>query len=117
MTVQHSASDVLYSRVVQSLRSNVLSVGELADLTGVSDRQVHRWSTGTSKPEGESRRRLLEINYIVEQLRELYTDEGVEIWLHGRNKGLAGQPPIDLLRNGQYEPVLELVEALNQGVM
>lgn len=117
MTVQHSASDVLYSRVVQSLRSSVLTVAELAELTGVSDRQVHRWSTGTSKPDGESRRRLLEVNYVVEQLRELYTDEGVEIWLHGRNKALGGQPPIELLRSGNYEPVLELVEALNQGVM
>ena len=117
MTVQPNPADVVYSRVVARLREGGLTAQEVAALTGVSERQVHRWSTGASRPEGEARHRLLEINYVVEQLREIYTDEGVEIWLHGRNRALGSRRPIDLLRNGEFEPVLTLIEALNEGVM
>ncbi|HVB26691.1 MAG TPA: antitoxin Xre/MbcA/ParS toxin-binding domain-containing protein [Mycobacteriales bacterium] len=117
MSIQHNPADVLYSRVVVRLREGGLTAQEVAHLTGVSERQVHRWSTGASRPEGDARHRLLEVNYVVEQLREIYTDEGVEIWLHGRNKALDGRRPIQLLQSGEFEPVLAIIEALNEGAM
>jgi len=53
----------------------------------------------------------------VDQLREVYTEEGVEIWLHGRNRGLGGRRPLELLHEGQFDTVLEAVERLNAGTM
>ena len=44
--------------------------------------------------------RLLEIHYIVQALRDVYTPEGVDIWIHARNRSLSGQRPIDLLVDG-----------------
>ena len=117
MSIQHNPGDALYTRVVGRLRQGGLTAQEVAELTGVSERQVHRWSSGTSKPDGDARHRLLEVNYVVEQLRDIYTDEGVEIWLHGRNRLLNSRRPIDLLREGDFEPVLKLIEAFNEGAM
>jgi len=113
----HASPESMYSRVVGELRGDLFSAAELGVLTGVSERQVQRWASGSSRPEGDSRTRLLELRYIVEQLRELYTDEGVEIWLHGRNRALGGKRPIDLLEQGQVEPVLEFIEQLHTGAM
>ncbi len=99
------------------MRGSALSTAEIGTLTGVSERQVQRWASGTSRPEVDSRSRLLELKYVVDQLRDVYTEDGVEIWLHGRNRGLGGQRPITLLEAGQFDVVLEAIERLHTGAM
>ena len=111
------AADVMYPRVVGELRGGALSTAEIGVLTGVSERQVQRWAAGSSRPDGDSRARLLELKYVVDQLREVYTEDGVEIWLHGRNRGLAGQRPLALLEAGEFGVVLEAIERLHTGSM
>jgi len=118
MTTAHAGSaEAMYPRIVEELRGRLFSANELAILTGVSERQVQRWASGASKPDGDSRTRLLEVRYIVDQLREVYTEEGTEIWLHGRNRALKGRRPLDLLEEGQVEPILEVIEQLHVGAM
>jgi hypothetical protein len=57
----------------------------------------------------------MEINYLVKRLRDVYQPEGVEIWLHGRNRDLGGQRPVDLLREGHFETVLSAIDRLLDG--
>jgi hypothetical protein len=110
-------TSVLYSRIVDDVRKGSVTTGELAEITGVTERQVQNWAAGASRPQGETRDRLLEVHYIVEQLKEVYTPEGVEIWLHGRNRSLGGRRPMDLLRDDQFRLVLDAVERLSVGAM
>lgn len=114
---QPAAAEAMYPKVVAQLRAHAFSAAELGALTGVSERQVQRWASGDSRPDGDSRARLLEVKYVVDQLREVYTEDGVEIWLHGRNRGLGHQRPIDLLGAGQFDIVLEAIERLTSGAM
>lgn len=101
-----------YRRIVRDVRDAALTASEIADIVGVDERQVYNWASGTSRPKRGNRDRLLDVYYIVSQLREVYTPEGVEIWLHGRNRGLEGQKPIDLLLGGDFQPVLYAVDRL-----
>lgn len=107
----------MYSHVVDGLRGTAFTAAEIGELTKVSERQVQRWAAGTSKPEAAPRKRLLELQFIVGELREVYTDEGVEIWLHGRNKVLSSRRPVDLLMQGEFDLVLEAVQRLQTGAM
>lgn len=111
------AESGLYARLVDDLREAVLTNAELAEITGVKTRQVQHWASGAHRPQGEAKDRLLELHYIVERLREIYAPEGTDIWVHGRNRGLGGRKPIDLLRAGDFEPVLAAVERLASGAM
>jgi hypothetical protein len=106
----------VYARIVEDVRS-ALTVAEMAMITGVAERQVYNWAAGSSRPAGLNRDRLLELHYIVDELREVYTPEGIDVWLHGRNRGLKGQRPIDLLVSGKFEEVLTAVERLRTGAM
>lgn len=106
----------LYSRIVTDIRGRLLSSGEIGRLTGVTERQVYRWGTGDSRPDGEARARLLELSYIVQQLREIYTDDGTEIWLHGPNRSFQGRKPIELLEAGDFRSVLLEIERLAEGI-
>jgi hypothetical protein len=105
----------LFPRIVEDVREAALTASEIADIAGVDERQVYNWASGASRPRGEKRNRLLEIHYIVQQLREVYSPEGTEIWLHGRNRALHGEKPIELLKKGDFETVLRSVEQLTTG--
>jgi uncharacterized protein (DUF2384 family) len=106
---------VTYPRVVERLRANGLQLAEVGRITGVQLRQVQHWLAGSSRPAHDKQSRLLDLHYIVDQLGDVYSPEGVEIWLHGRNRALGGRRPIELLELGEFESVIQLVEALTHG--
>jgi uncharacterized protein (DUF2384 family) len=120
--VDHDASDqgaseILYARVVEDVRDGGLTVAEMAGLIGVAERQVRNWSSGDHTPSGRNRDRLLHLHYVARLLRDVYTREGAEIWLHGRKRSLGGRRPVDLLAEGEYDEVLAAIERLHAGAM
>jgi len=114
---QPGATEVLYARVVEDVRDGGLTGAEMADLIGVAERQVRNWSSGAHTPSGRNRDRLLQLHYVARGLRDVYTREGAEIWLHGRKRSLQGRRPVDLLAAGDYDEVLAAIERLQAGAM
>ena len=112
-----SDTEALYARIVSEIRDSGLSTADIARLVGVAERQVRNWTSGGSTPSGRNRDRLLELHYVTQALRDLYTREGAEIWLHGRKRSLAGRRPVDMLANGSYEEVLDAIERKSAGAM
>jgi uncharacterized protein (DUF2384 family) len=106
-----------YSRIIEDLRETALTAAEVASIAGVKERQVQHWVAGTHRPKGAKRDRLLELVYIVDRLRDVYRPEGIDIWIHGRNRDLDGRRPIDLLEQGDFATVLNAVERLETGAM
>ena len=94
-----------------------LTAQEVATIVEVQPRQVQHWASGGHRPQGKARERLLELDYIVELLTEVYDEEGIEIWLHGKNRSLGGRRPLDILVDGDFDVVLEAVERLTSGAM
>ncbi len=113
-TIEKSAA---YARRIDDIRSVSLTIAEIAEISGVKERQVYHWINGEHPPRGRSKDRLLDLHYVVEQLKDVYRPEGVDIWLHGRNKNLNGKRPIDLLRAGDFEYALDEIERLKSGAM
>lgn len=113
-TVAATPDSPLYRHVVADARK-ALSIAEIGEITGVGDRAVQKWGQGATRPDGASRERLLELKYVIEQLSDVYDDEGIEIWLHARQRAFDGRPPLDLLREGKFEDVLLIIERLAGG--
>jgi hypothetical protein len=68
------------------------------------------------KPNSSKAVRLLDVHHIVAALREVYTSEGVEIWLRSRNRNLGGERPLDLLGDGRIDEVVQEVEHVTGGM-
>jgi uncharacterized protein (DUF2384 family) len=111
------AGGAVYARIVQDTRDGGLSTADVAHVVGVAERQVRNWSAGTSNPTASRRDKLLELHYIARQLRDVYTREGAEIWMHGRKKSLGGRRPIDLLTEERFDEVLDAIERMSAGAM
>lgn len=117
VSVEAQSPGFSYASLVADIRDSGLSIGEIAALTGVRDRQVQHWAAGTSRPRDESRDRLVDVHYLVRHLAEVYRAEGISIWLHARNPELDGARPVELLVAGEFEPVVHAVDRLASGAM
>lgn len=98
--------NLTYLRIVAQVTRTGISQQELGEAVGASVRTVQNWASGHAAPRGGSRERLLDVQYLVEELRDVYTDEGIEIWLRARNRNLGGARPIDLITAGEIDTVL-----------
>jgi uncharacterized protein (DUF2384 family) len=117
VTTDAAEAGFSYPSLVTDIRKAGLSITEIGQITGVRDRQVQNWVSGASRPSRDTRDRLVDVHYVVVQLLDVYRPEGVEIWLHSRNPELQGRRPIDVLIDGQFDPVLAAVERLKSGAM
>jgi transcriptional regulator with XRE-family HTH domain len=114
MNVRDAAGENLtYLRIVERVTSSGLSQRELGEAVGASLRAVQNWASGGAAPRGSSRNRLLDVQFIVSELSSVYTPEGVDIWLHARNRNLGSSRPLDLLRAGEGDRVLEEAQRLS----
>lgn len=105
------------ARVINKARDEGgLSFQDIASIVGVGQRQVQNWAAGRSQPADNKRlRMLLDLQYVLDLLGEIYTAEGGLLWLHARNRTLAGARPVELLTEGRADEVIELLDQLADG--
>jgi uncharacterized protein (DUF2384 family) len=79
----------------------------LAELLGVSVRQLQRWlAADGSEPAGDDAARIRAVAQVVNQLRHTFTGPGVLAWFYRRHPVL-GERPVDLLNDPlRYPEVL-----------
>jgi transcriptional regulator with XRE-family HTH domain len=94
-------------RVVNEVTRAGITQAELAKAVGSGARAVQNWASGQNTPRGEAVKRLLDVRTVIELLSDSYTDEGIDIWLHSRNRNLDMRRPIELITEGQIDRVLE----------
>ena len=95
---------------VRSLRDDLGSGAEVADLLGVSRSQVTRWLQGGGIDDlNADKVDLLELVWAA--LGRLYEPDAAKEWLTGLNPLLGDRRPIDVIRAGRIE---ELMAAIRQ---
>lgn len=104
------AADGLVARVIEALGNNVA-----ADLLGVARSQPSRWRSGQERLSPESRRRISDLDHVLDRLLlELHPDQA-GLWLTGPNPHLGGARPVDVLELRGAAAVLPAIDALATG--
>jgi uncharacterized protein (DUF2384 family) len=97
-------------RVIGALGNNTV-----ASILGVSRSQPSRWRRGTERISPENRKRVSDLDHVLDRLLlELYPDQAGE-WLTSPNPHLGGARPIDVLELRGAAQVLPAIDALAQG--
>lgn len=96
-------------RLVEGFGNN-----RVAALLEVSQSQPSRWRRGVEKLSPDSKRRVLDIDYVISRLLQVYPREQAEIWLTSSNAHLGGRP-IDVLHLKGVTPVIEAIDAEAEG--
>jgi hypothetical protein len=97
-------------RIVEALGNNVT-----ADLLGTSRSPPSRWRTGKEQPSADSRKRIADLDYVLDRLLlELHPDQ-VGMWLTSANAHLGGARPVDVLQARGAVGVIPAIDALAAG--
>jgi transcriptional regulator with XRE-family HTH domain len=88
---------------------------DVAQLLQTTPQTVSRWQNGESAPHPKSLERLLALDWLVEQLSQVYRPDEAKLWLFSRHQMLAGERPVDRIADDKIEDVLQLIDQLQSG--
>lgn len=88
---------------------------EVADLLGTTPRTVSRWRSGKVEPQPSYLNRLLYLEWLAEQLADLYEPQEARLWLFSPHPLLRGSRPADLIQQNRINDVLEVIAQLRDG--
>src|ERR1700731_2233501 len=84
---------------------------DVANLLGTRPETVSRWNLGKAFPRSDAERTLLDLEYLVDLLSEIYQPEEARLWFYSRQKLLGGVAPAELIQAGKIQ---ELIAAVDQ---
>ncbi len=103
-------------REARSLRDLVgLSDADIARATGVARSTARAWLAGTRTPTNERAERLIELSALAERLMRVMEPDYVGVWLRRPVPALDERKPVDVIANGEYVLVAELISAIETG--
>ena len=89
---------------------------DVANVLNVRPETVSRWNNGKALPHASTERQLLELEFIVDKLADIYEPHDARLWLFSRQRLLQDRTPADLLQQGHVDEVLAAVNQLLDGV-
>ena len=89
---------------------------DVANILNVRPETVSRWNNGKALPHASTERQLLELEFIVDKLADIYEPHDARLWLFSRQRLLGDQKPADLIQSGHVDEVLAAVNQLLDGV-
>jgi len=93
-----------------------LSGVDVANVLDTNVATVSRWRTGKAFPQPKFEDLLLQLEYVVEQLSDIYKPIEARLWLLKPQKLLVGETPASLLAHGRYKEVLAVLNQIRDDV-
>lgn len=91
-----------------------LSDVDIARATGVARSTARAWLAHTRSPTGERAKRLIELSELVERLAQVMEPAYISVWLRKPVSALGDREPVDLIADGQYMRIAQLISALEE---
>jgi transcriptional regulator with XRE-family HTH domain len=108
-------SSAIAARLDAITRRAKIRKREVAELLSTSPETVSRWRAGRVDPQPSHRDHLLQLDWLISELSELYNPSDAHIWLFSPNKLLQGRRPVDLIKERKSDEVLRVIAQLKDG--
>lgn len=104
-------------KVTEVIASLGLTQEEVGDIVDASPRSVARWAHGEVVPQRLNKQRLIELAYVAEAVTTVLPAEEANLWMLSPNRLLGHDSPATCIKQGRFKDVLDLIEALADGVV
>lgn len=105
------------ARILAAIENKAaLSGVDVANVLDTNVATVSRWRNGKAFPQPQAEELLLQLEYVVEQLSDIYKPIEARLWLFKPQKLLDGEAPANLLAQGKYREVLAVLKQIRDDV-
>ena len=111
-----ATAGALAHKVTEVISSLGLTQEEIGQIVDASPRSVSRWSSGEVVPQKLNKQRLVELAYVAELVTTILPQDKANLWMFTPNRLLDHDTPAQRIHNGGYRDVLDLIEAIADGV-
>jgi uncharacterized protein (DUF2384 family) len=116
-TMSWMASNLSYAdEAIEIRRLAPLTTADIARGTGAGVSSVEAWLARKRAPRGERAQRLVELAYIVEYATHVIKADYIPVWLNKPVPVLDREKPIDVIAQGEYRRVAEILAGLEDPV-
>ena len=88
---------------------------DVAQLLETTPETISRWNSGTVEPQRDRLKRLLTLEWLMDELSQFYSPEEAKLWLFSPHRLLQGDTPADRIQRGEFEAVLTIFAQLHDG--
>jgi hypothetical protein len=110
------SSNAIARRLVSIQTKGAMHSADVANILNVRPETVSRWNKGKALPHPNTEKQLLELEFILDKLADLYEPHDARLWLFARQRLLQDQIPAELIQQGRVDEVLAVVNQLLDGV-
>lgn len=89
---------------------------DVANVLNVRPETVSRWNNGKALPHASTEKQLLELEFVIDKLADIYEPHDARLWLFSRQRLMGDQVPAELIQQGRVDEVLAVVNQLLDGV-
>jgi hypothetical protein len=116
MSALSAAPSPAVVRLGQVMRLADIDAGGVARILERHPRTVQRWLKRQASPRPATREVLLALDGVIERLAGVIDPAAAEDWLFTSVPALDGERPVDRIRAGRAGDVLDLIDAIGEGV-
>lgn len=110
------SSNAIARRLASIQTKGAMHSADVANILNVRPETVSRWNKGKALPHPNTEKQLLELEFILDKLADLYEPHDARLWLFARQRLLQDQVPAELIQQGRVDEVLAVVNQLLDGV-
>lgn len=89
---------------------------DVANLLKARPETVSRWNQGKAFPRPDAEKQLLALEFIIDQLSDMYEPQEARLWLYAPQRLLENRSPATLIQEGRAQDVISVVNQLRDGV-
>lgn len=108
-------SNAIVRRLESIEAKGAMRSSDVANLLNVRPETVSRWNNGKALPHANTEKQLLELEFVIDKLADIYEPHDARLWLFARQRLLADQVPAQLIQEGRVDEVLAAVNQLLDG--
>ena len=104
------------ARRLESIHAKgAMSFTDVANVLSDSPDTVSQWSAGRMLLRAGTEKRLLELEFVIEKLSNIYEPHDARRWLFARQSLLGNRMPAELIQQGRVDELLDSLNSLLDG--
>lgn len=104
------------ARRLDSIKTHAgIKARDIAQLLDTTPETVSRWQRGKVDPQPDRLKRLLALEWVMDQLAEFYEPDEARLWLFSPHRLLGGRTPANCLQQRDFDEVMAVIDQLRDG--